>query len=47
MPREREQIFFVLYFLKSELFEEGVTGQSAVDRVLGKGGGMHTKGMIK
>lgn len=45
--REREQIFFVPYFLKSGLFEEGVTGQSAVDRVLGKGGGMLTKGMIK
>lgn len=45
--RKREQTFFVPYFLKSRLFEEGVTGQGAVDIVLGKGGGMHTKGMIK
>lgn len=45
--REREQTFFVPYFLKSLLFEEEITGQGAVDIVLGKGGGMHTKGMIK
>lgn len=44
--RERANIF-VPYFSKCWLFKETVTGQGAVDIVLGKGGGMHTKGMIK
>lgn len=46
MQRVRKSIFFALCYFKCWLVEERVIGQTAADRLLGKAGGMHTKGMI-